>query len=308
MSAWEQWLGRPQNHWLRKVVFQVHLWMGIGLGIYVLVICLSGSAAVFNAELYTAFAPSPKYVAIVGTRMNPAQLRAAAQLAYPAATIGRIAVYRNPSVAVLVTLGASTNAKQRFLDPYTGKDVGDARPFSLRMVSYASQLHMNLMLDYPGRIMNGVGGFLVSVLSLTGMIIWWPGVQRWRRSLTIRFNASPKRLNWDLHSAVGFWSFAIVFMWALTGAYLVFPRWFNFLAHRHINFDRIVHEVHVGNFAGWPVKALWVILGLAPPLLFVTGFILWWDRVLRPWLASPAPQASHTVAASQGHPGVTVEP
>jgi len=307
MSAWEQWLYRPQNHWFRKAVFQVHLWTGIGLGIYVLVVCISGSAAVFNRELYTVFAPNPKSVAIVGTRMNPTQLRAAAQLAYPTATIGRITVYRNPSAAVMVTLGTSANAKQRFLDPYTGKDVGDARPLGLRMVSYTSQLHMNLMMDYPGRIMNGVGGFLVSVLSLTGMVIWWPGVQRCRRSLTIHFNASPKRLNWDLHSAVGFWSFTIVFMWALTGAYLVFPKWFDFLAHHHINFDRIVHEVHVGNFAGWPVKALWVILGLTPPLLFVTGFLIWWDRVLRPWLARPAPQSA-PLASSKGHPSVTVEP
>jgi uncharacterized iron-regulated membrane protein len=299
---------RPQNHWFRKVVYQVHLWTGIAVGLYVLVVCISGSAAVFNRELYTAFAPDPKYVAIVGTRMNPAQLRAAAQVAYPAAFIGRIVVYRNPSAAAMVTLGTSTNAKQRFLDPYTGKDVGDARPLGLRMVSYTSQLHMNLMMDYRGRIMNGVGGFIVSVLSLTGMVIWWPGVERWRRSLTIRFNASPKRLNWDLHSAVGFWTFTIVFMWALTGAYLVFPRWFDLLTHHHINFDQIIHEVHVGNFAGWPVKALWVILGLTPPLLFVTGFLMWWERVLRPWLARPAAQVAHTVASSQGHPSITVEP
>ena len=35
--------------------------------------------------------------------------------------------------------------------------------------------------------------------------------------------ANWKRLEWDLHSSAGFWTFAIVFMWAFTGIYLVFP-------------------------------------------------------------------------------------
>jgi uncharacterized iron-regulated membrane protein len=28
------------------------------------------------------------------------------------------------------------------------------------------------------------------------------------------------------------------------------------------------------------VKALWVVLGLVPPFLFVTGALMWWNRVL----------------------------
>jgi uncharacterized iron-regulated membrane protein len=39
--------------------------------------------------------------------------------------------------------------------------------------------------------------------------------------------------------------------------------------------------LHVGNFGGLPVKIAWLILGLAPPVLFVTGFITWWTRVVR---------------------------
>lgn len=42
--------------------------------------------------------------------------------------------------------------------------------------------------------------------------------------------------------------------------------------------------LHVGNFGGAPVKLLWVVLGLAPPLLFATGFYMWWTRVVRPRL------------------------
>jgi uncharacterized iron-regulated membrane protein len=48
-----------------------------------------------------------------------------------------------------------------------------------------------------------------------------------------------------------------------------------------------VAPLHVGSFGGMTVRIAWLILGLAPPLLFVTGFIMWWSRVVRPrWLSS----------------------
>ena len=46
------------------------------------------------------------------------------------------------------------------------------------MVSFFSQLHMNLLMDYPGRLVNGVGGFLTTALSLTGIVIRWPGPRK----------------------------------------------------------------------------------------------------------------------------------
>ena len=46
-----------------------------------------------------------------------------------------------------------------------------------------------------------------------------------------------------------------------------------------------VSPLHVGNFGGMPIRVAWLVLGLSPPLLFVTGFIMWWTRVVRPrWL------------------------
>jgi uncharacterized iron-regulated membrane protein len=40
--------------------------------------------------------------------------------------------------------------------------------------------------------------------------------------------------------------------------------------------------LHTGNFGGPVVKTLWTIVGLAPALLFATGFMMWWNRVVQP--------------------------
>ena len=50
-----------------------------------------------------------------------------------------------------------------------------------------------------------------------------------------------------------------------------------------------VAPLHVGNFAGNAVRVVWLVLGLSPAVLFVTGFIMWWTRVVRPrWICPSA--------------------
>jgi uncharacterized iron-regulated membrane protein len=50
--------------------------------------------------------------------------------------------------------------------------------------------------------------------------------------------------------------------------------------------------LHFGRFSGWPVKALWTVLGLAPALLAITGTLMWWRRVVRGKLHSRRQQQS----------------
>jgi uncharacterized iron-regulated membrane protein len=39
--------------------------------------------------------------------------------------------------------------------------------------------------------------------------------------------------------------------------------------------------LHVGNFGGWPLKIAWAAGGLALVALFATGYVMWWNRVVR---------------------------
>jgi uncharacterized iron-regulated membrane protein len=44
--------------YVRRALFQIHLWTGLASGLYILAICLSGSAIVFRLEMNRAFCPS----------------------------------------------------------------------------------------------------------------------------------------------------------------------------------------------------------------------------------------------------------
>ena len=95
--------------------------------------------------------------------------------------------------------------------------------------------------------------------------------------------------------------FLLVLMWAVTGSYLSFPESVDRGDRRHSatcsqqSGSRALADavtawlarVHFGRAYGTTVKWLYTILGLAPAALFVTGAIMWWNRVLRKKLIQP---------------------
>src|SRR6185437_14927337 len=115
---------------------------------------------------------------------------------------------------------------ERLFDPYTGRDLGDALGPEPAAVSWFAGLHERLLAGALGLELNGAGALLLTLLCMTGVVIWWPGRARWRRSLVLRSDVGWRRFTWDLHSVLGGWLLLLVLMWAVTGLYLVFPNLF----------------------------------------------------------------------------------
>lgn len=293
MSFWSRWLRYPQTVWARRALFQVHLWTGIGVGLYVLAVSVSGSMLVYRPQLSRALLRRPPTVVASGERMTPEELKQTAQRAYPEYRITQVVDRKKPDQAVEVWFERDGEARQRLFDPYTGADLGDTLGASFRSITWLLELHDNLLYGRTGRFVNGVGGIFLTLLSLTGAILWWPGIRNWRRSLTLDWKAKGRLFHWSLHSALGFWFLAFVFLWGLSGIYLCFPEPFNEVVEYLQPLDpssrapRLgdmalfwLSRLHFGRFYGWPSRVGWVILGLVPPALFVTGALMWWIRTL----------------------------
>jgi uncharacterized iron-regulated membrane protein len=233
--------------------------------------------------------------------MTEDELKLVAKRDYPDYEVTRVWQRKNPDQAVEIWLERRGKRLQRLFNPYTGADLGDSLRFGFRFVLWLADLHDNLLIADKGRLINAAGGILTMLLGLTGAIIWWPGIDTWRRSLSFRWKTNPKGFNWTLHSALGFWSFAFFFMWAISGIYLSIPSVFSaavdFLeplnpGSRSLRFgDQFLYwlaQAHFGRFAGVWVKITWTAVGLTPAVLFVTGAFMWWKRVLNPWLRRKA--------------------
>ena len=224
MRTFHQFWKQPQRVWLRKALFQVHLWTGIGTGLYVFLVSISGSAIVFRNEIYKANDSPVIIVEGIGERMTTEKIEEAAKRVYPGYQVTQVYEFPdNPKRAVEVRLEKGRSLHNRLIDPYTGADLGPSVPWQIRVMAWFEDLHINLFGGKTGRQINAAGGVLWSLLALTGIVVWWPGIQNWKRSLGVRFKSGWKRFNWDLHSSFGFWTFLLTLMWGVTGVFAAIP-------------------------------------------------------------------------------------
>lgn len=164
------------------------------------------------------------------------------------------------------------------------------------------RLHGSLLLGHAGRVVNGLGSICVTFLSLTGAVIWWPGISNWRRALSVNWKAHFGRVSWDLHSALGFWCFPFVLMWGVSGLYFAFPRpfyaVFDFIDPRDRFTDQLLaglSALHFGRFGRFS-EVVWSLLGLVPAVLSITGVFLCCRRMI---YKIPANQPTKTVLKNQ---------
>src|SRR5690606_3801775 len=96
-----------------------------------------------------------------------------------------------------------------------------------KSVEWLADLHDDLFLGPRGRTINGAGGVLFVLMSLTGIILWWQGRARWHEGLLPWFPRSRRPLLWQLHSFVGFWTLLLMLAWGVSGFQIGFPRALN---------------------------------------------------------------------------------
>jgi uncharacterized iron-regulated membrane protein len=208
----------------RRVWRQVHLWIGLTLGVLIVPIGVSGIVLVFSTDVDRLLAPS-RYAVTGAAAEQPAGVYLANASAV--ASGARVAALRWPQedgapLTVALRGGAFPDqARLAYLDPPTGRVLGVADQLS-SVIGIAHSLHANLLVpDFCGRQIVGWVGVGLLTMVLTGLWIWWRRsvgllkLLRWRRGLKLSFN---------LHHMLGFWIAAPLGVMALTGAYLGFPQ------------------------------------------------------------------------------------
>jgi uncharacterized iron-regulated membrane protein len=293
------WVHRPQRLKWRRALFQIHLWIAIALGLYIVVISVSGSVAVFRREASLWVIPR-SVPSTAGERLTGDALGDAVRRVYAGYEVvgindtadrpGRPDRANRPVDVAVVKNGVRSG---RVFDPYAVEDMGDSYPPIVQTMEWFVDLHDNLLAGTTGRRINGIAGALIVLLVVTGAVIWWPGRGMWRHSLIVTPKTPRSRFIWQLHSALGFWSCGLLFIWAITAVYFAFPTPVEELINRFDPDPGDLHrpgevllleliKLHFGRFGGLGIRTLWAILGLVPAALFITGFIVWWRRVVRP--------------------------
>jgi uncharacterized iron-regulated membrane protein len=192
---------------MRRVVFQVHLWLGIVAGLYICVVCVTGAALVFRIDMQRARHPHLFSPSVRGPLADPVVVMEHVNRAYPNHRLSGVEAptSRRPTYLAYVTRGRDFTTV--LIDPVTAAILGELPSDAL--IQSIQRLHFDLMGGRTGRTLNGIGAGAMLVMCATGLAVWWP----------------PRRrpFIWQLHRVVGLCAAGFLALAGITGLSLVFP-------------------------------------------------------------------------------------
>ncbi|WP_316805423.1 PepSY-associated TM helix domain-containing protein [Pedobacter nototheniae] len=203
----------------KNTIRQIHLWLGLATGLVVIVIGITGSLYVFEEEIR---ALTQKEFRLVPEQNKPfAGLDKIIINFDQLATKDKIRGIRINEQIANATVEVTTKKNQvYYYNPYTAALV---KKGGLDWLEVVQHIHTSLLLGKTGEFIIRWSVVIFVLMLLTGLILWFPGQMRLlKQSLTIKRNASFKRLNYDLHNVLGFYASIVLLVTALSGLYFAF--------------------------------------------------------------------------------------
>jgi len=201
----------------KKLIGQIHLWIGLIVGILFFVIAASGAILVWQPEYHHLLfnqGITPQDKAFV----FPSDLRETIEREFPQGDY-RTAFFREKEKTCEVLLyGQGTYYIAQF-NPYTAELI-HLQDMNTGFISFMIKLHRNLLMKDFGRQVVHWVTLLFLVMLITGMVIWWPTRKSERKGrFSIKWGASPKKLNYDFHNVLGFYATWIAIFTVVTGLF-----------------------------------------------------------------------------------------
>jgi uncharacterized iron-regulated membrane protein len=219
-------LHRPRLVSFRKVVFYVHLVLGLSLGLLASITCLTGSLIVYKPEIESLMLGRRSHIVpLAGSRTVPLEAAYdAIKQTHPACRITQAYLHAEPDLAWSFDLNCKPRGRVVvYVDKYRGNITGEDH-FEGKWTQWLYDLHVRLLSGAAGETVNGVGALLLVILASTGLVVWWPGVKHWRSALRFESRGRWRRKNYDLHRLTGFFASLLLMFVAVTGAYFAFPK------------------------------------------------------------------------------------
>ena len=204
----------------RDIAFYLHRYLGLVVGLILIVVGLTGSLLVFHGEIesflvgrqFGRTVPQTETVSIERILNNVTT----AYQDRPELKLYSIGLDLSPDLPLRVDLQSPDDQwTEVFVDRYTGKVLGD-RPWEKTFYGIVYPLHYELLAGNTGMVIVGIAALFLIILSITGLILW-PGWRRLIAGFKIRWKAHPKRVNFDIHKVAGIISVVFLTLIAFTG-------------------------------------------------------------------------------------------
>ena len=201
---------------MRKLLLNLHLWAGLIAALFLLLLGVSGALVAFEGEIDRALNPKLSYVQPQAQPLTLEAISAKLLAAYPGAKIEMFGMPERANYSLFVELrDASGKNRALFVNPYTGEVLGSADQAN-HFANRVHRFHTHLLVGEFADEITGWSAIFLLVLSITGIVLWWPR-KLFRLPLDfLRGQGSAKRFNFELHNLAGVASSVFLFIFAWT--------------------------------------------------------------------------------------------
>lgn len=202
---------------MRKIAVWVHRYLGLALGLLLLVSGLTGSLIVFNKPIDAALNPSLLRVEPGASEASLDVVLQQARKAVPGSTSASIFFPAADDLAMEVWF--ENGAVRAYVNPYSGEILG-VRDATDSMMGFLVDLHIHLLSGETGETIMGWSGLGAILLTILGVVLWWPKKNRWKQALSVKWQAAPNRVWLDVHKLAGAAAGVLILVTAATGSSL----------------------------------------------------------------------------------------
>lgn len=231
-----RWIAAMRKLTLRTVLLKIHLYIALWLGVLLVLAGITGSLLVYkhaidkwlNADMMQVVAQETyqPFLSLIETANQVSPIKDPPHHLYlPREADDAFVVRYQIKHPDPEHKGHNHHFYEVMVDPYTGKVLGH-RDRDDALMTIVLQLHYKLLAGDTGKLIMGITALLTLFLTVTGIYLWWPKINKIRQAFTIKRNASSHRFNFDLHKTTGIYTAIVMFSVALSGVYFNLPQVF----------------------------------------------------------------------------------
>ncbi|GAB19261.1 hypothetical protein GOEFS_077_00530 [Gordonia effusa NBRC 100432] len=222
---------------MRRILIVSHRWLSIVFGLILVVECTTGSILVYEPELLRASSPELYHSTAAPTQVGFDDAISAVERSNPNFETSYVSL--KDGVYQLST--DASDSDTYFVDADTGTVNGHANVYG-GVVGFLENLHDCALScegyagyqAWPGKptpiatweptagltwggLILALTGLLAVFLAISGLIIWYPGLKRWRHGFRVRLGKGRYARDVDLHNVIGLVAVIPLLIWGLTG-------------------------------------------------------------------------------------------
>lgn len=208
---------KQKGNAFHKTVWRWHLYAGLLFAPLLVLLAVTGSVYLFKAEIENVLYQDYYEVPAQGERVAVSEQIDEVSRLYPEAVMTKYRPGESDTRSSEVTITTDGESLTVFMDPYTGKRIGELNNED-RIMDEIEEIHGELMAGTLGdRIVELAASWAV-VLIVTGLLLWLPKKKNGMAGVLFpRLRKGPKLRRRDLHVVPAVWLSAGLLFLIMTG-------------------------------------------------------------------------------------------